>query len=619
MRTFPLARLRAAAVALPAIVVVTVIGLPAAGAATGAATGAAPSTAQASDRTSPAEAQRVDRVKLPLDWFDCSTLTLDRTPAECATATFPLDYDQPKGTTTQVAVMRLKARDPARRIGTLFLNPGGPGGSGVRYAAEASRLLSADVLDRFDVVGFDPRGTNLSDPVRCWKDVGQRAAAITSMLAMPFPATSGQTAAYVSDAKAFGKACSTTGRPISGAMSTAQVARDMDVLRRTLGDRQLTYLGLSYGTYLGVTYANMFPDRVRAIVADGNLDPVAWAGTPATKDTPQTARLRSGEGSDKALRELLTRCRKAGPDYCTINSLGDPLAVYESLVAETKAITGTPRADELGLDYPTFVAVMLAALRTSLAGDWVDLFVNVAWSVLHGSADEVSAAKATLATIRGTTARAAADRQAMLQKLQVLPGGSSLAVAWPYDNSWEAEMSVLCSDGLNPVDAGSWPRVAAAQEVTAPGFGPLWTWVSAPCASNTWTVTDPDVYRGPFTRRTANPVLVVGAYWDPATNYDSSVAVSKLLPNSRLLSNDNWGHTSYGTSACDTQATDRYLLDLALPAAGTVCSGDDQPYTTPLDPTPMARGNVPAIRPMPKSNPKLPPVGSLIPGIPDLR
>jgi TAP-like protein len=189
----------------------------------------------------------------------------------------------------------------------------------------------------------------------------------------------------------------------------------------------------------------------------------------------------------------------------------------------------------------------------------------------------VAAAKAwMLGYIRSQKAAKAAAT------VQVAKQQKAFGFSFPYVNSAEAFQSVLCTDGLNPKDAGSWPWYAHQADEQAPDFGPLWTWSSAPCASNTWRVRDEDVYTGPFTHRTANPVLVVGDYYDPATNYQGAVKAASLLPNSRLLTSDSWGHTAYGTSACVSDAVNSYLLTLALPSRGTVCTGDAQPFTVPL-------------------------------------
>jgi pimeloyl-ACP methyl ester carboxylesterase len=139
---------------------------------------------------------------------------------------------------------------------------------------------------------------------------------------------------------------------------------------------------------------------------------------------------------------------------------------------------------------------------------------------------------------------------------------------------------VSCSDGVSPPDASSGQLIAAAAaaDKRAKYFGGYWARHSTACASKTWTARDEDAYRGPFKRRTASPVLVVGSKWDPATNYEGALEAASLLPNSRLLSSDSWGHGSYGTSKCITSAVDTYLLTQVVPARGTVCHGDIQPF-----------------------------------------
>jgi len=154
---------------------------------------------------------------------------------------------------------------------------------------------------------------------------------------------------------------------------------------------------------------------------------------------------------------------------------------------------------------------------------------------------------------------------------------------FPYENGLEAFASVLCTDsgGRNPDHASDWVPAAAAADRRAPYFGRYWTWASSPCATSSWTARDEDAYQGPFTKTTASPLLVVGAKWDPATNYQGAVKVASLMPNSRLLPNDNWGHTSYGSSECVTRAMDTYLISQRLPARGTICHGDIQPFEQP--------------------------------------
>ncbi|MFD0539044.1 alpha/beta fold hydrolase [Actinomadura luteofluorescens] len=255
------------------------------------------------DTTSPVEKARADRVPTPkLDWYKCYDT------AECATVRLPLDYDDPKGATTEIAVLRVRARNAKKRIGSLFVNPGGPGGQGTAIAYQAPYFLGKDVLDRFDIVGFDPRGIGFSSNVACFKSTKDQTLALAGMN-VAFPVGAKQEAAYVKSAKAVGKGCSTTGKKLAGAMSTAEAARDMDVLRRAVGDKKLSYLGFSYGTAIGQYYANMFPDRLRAVVVDGVINPVSWAHPQDREPDPgrpaavRRRRLQGAAGDPRPLRQ----------------------------------------------------------------------------------------------------------------------------------------------------------------------------------------------------------------------------------------------------------------------------------------------------------------------------
>ncbi|MFG1774893.1 alpha/beta hydrolase [Micromonospora sp. NPDC049048] len=511
-----------------------------------------------SDRTSPQEARRVDRLPTPtLDWYACYDY------AECATVRLPRDYDKPNGPTTEVAVLRVKARDQQRKIGSLFINPGGPGGSGTDVALAAPYFLGDEVLDRFDIVGVDPRGVAASQQVRCFPSVKEQTRAYAG-LNVAFPWTKAEEKAGIASSKAVGKGCSTTGRPLTGAMSTAEVARDMDVLRRAVGDRKLTYLGFSYGSILGQYYANMFPDRVRALAIDGVLNPNEWVGQGKARSLSQEDRMRSAQGAYKALREILVRCDRAGAQACPLAE-GDPVASFDLVAKRLRAkpvVIEDPDFGRVTITYADFIAANLSVLYGPTG------FVEVvdmtsALLVLTDPASSPAARRPASVTV---TRQAAKARE------------QARRYDFPYDNGLETFLGVDCTDAYHPKDAGSFPALAAKADKRDPYFGRLWTWGTSSCARKTWTVRDEDAYTGPFNRRTAAPVLVVGNYWDPATNYRGAVSSARLLPNSHLLSSDSWGHTAYGTSACVTGAVDAYLLRGALPANGKVCVGDVQPF-----------------------------------------
>jgi pimeloyl-ACP methyl ester carboxylesterase len=542
--------------------------------------GAAPAGApvRATAATSATEARRVGAVPTPqLKWSACYGY------AQCATAKVPLDYDQPRGEQTTIALLRVRATDQAHKIGSLFVNPGGPGASATTLALAAPDFLSESVLARFDVVGVDPRGIGAGANVACFTSTAEQDAALAGMN-VSFPVGAKQTKAYLKSAGKLATACSTTGRKLAGAMSTAEVARDMEVMRRAVGDSKLTYLGFSYGTALGQYYATMFPDRFRALVVDGVIDPVSWVGTAKTRTVIQDERLRSADGAYKALIRVLRLCDRAGEARCAF-AAGDPVKRFAALARRLKAhpvtVSGT------SITYADFVGITLSALYGVDAGE------------------QVTAMAADL--YRRTSATAGA---AWLER----------ARAASYDNSLDSYAAVMCTDGRHPAKASSWPTQAAAADKRAPYFGQLWAWASVPCARNIWKVRDEDAWTGPFTVRTEHPVLVVGSFWDPATNYDEAVSSARRLPNSRLLSSDNFGHTAYGTSACVTTAIDDYLLTETLPDAGTTCTGV-QPFTAALDE--VVTEAVPALdlatatkdelaahgRPAPDAPKQLPPVG----------
>ena len=193
-----------------------------------------------------------------VDWKGCDG------DFDCATLTVPADYDDPESGTLELEVIRLKAKDP---MGSLILNPGGPGGSGVDYARAARGVLTSQLADAYDVVGFDPRGVVSSTPVDCLED----SELDVLFAADGTPDTPQEVAELAEASTLLGEGCQTLSPDVAPYMDTESAARDMDILRAVLGDEQLNYLGKSYGTYLGAQYAELFPDRVGRVVLDGVL------------------------------------------------------------------------------------------------------------------------------------------------------------------------------------------------------------------------------------------------------------------------------------------------------------------------------------------------------------
>ena len=204
----------------------------------------APASAAPARASSPAVAAPA------VSWAAC------RDGFQCATVRVPLDYDHPTGRKIDLSVIRLPAGQPGHKIGSLMVNPGGPGGSGVDIVRGVAKVLPLELRARFDIVGFDPRGTNRSTPLRCFDTFDQ---AVSILPPFPYPDTPAEERIQRASDDALAAACAAHGGAIRDHMSTADVARDMDLLRRALGDRKLTYLGFSYGSALGQYYANMFP------------------------------------------------------------------------------------------------------------------------------------------------------------------------------------------------------------------------------------------------------------------------------------------------------------------------------------------------------------------------
>ncbi len=518
------------------------------------------------DVTSARERKRVDTVPTPaLHWYDCDG------NFRCTTVRLPLDYDAPQGPQVEIALRKLPAKQPSRRLGTLFVNPGGPGVSGTDFVLDAPAFLTPGLLSRFDLVGFDPRGVGASDAVRCFAGPAEQAPVLTTLTTVPFPYGLKAQQTYMKAETALGRGCSSTGAPLAVSMSTAQVARDLDVLRRAVGDQRLSYLGFSYGSYLGQVYANLFPDRVRALALDGVLDPVGWAGTAATENLPIEARIHAAEGAAKALRTALVRCDKVGPDLCSFAD-GDPVKNFALVARRLKAhpiVLVDPDSDERAtFGYPDLVSNVLSALYYT---DGPEVLTNLLATLLVTTAPEGRVAA-------GQRRRSAGQVAGVVQEIASRTEGRRPGLAFPYDNSFEAQAAVACTDSLNPAHLDSYRQAGVAADRRAPYFGRLWTWSLGSCADDSYSGRDEDAYRGSFTRRPFQPLLFVGSYWDPATNFTGAQHGSALSPGSRLLASDSWGHTSYGTSTCVTAAIDGYLVGLKLPAASKVCVGDDQPF-----------------------------------------
>jgi pimeloyl-ACP methyl ester carboxylesterase len=484
-----------------------------------------------------------------VQWSPCHR---DLGPFDCGTVQVPLDYDEPNGATISLAVVRLPAGAPARRIGSLFVNPGGPGGSGVDFVVFAGRFLFPPVVsDRFDIVGFDPRGVARSTQLRCFGTLRQQ---FPLMSPFPFPVSEEEEAQWIENDRRFNEACEQRGGRIAHHMSTANVARDLDQLRQAVGDAQLTYYGVSYGSYLGTTYANLFPDRVRAVGVDSVLDPIAWANEGGT--IPFSTRLRSDKSAMDTLREFFRLCDAAG-SRCAFGPQAEArFAALAARLGRAPVTLPTPDGQRFDYGYTHLIGDSLRAMYESRAWGSFARFLTF----LDGQA---------------AGADISASREIFHQEVEY---GTKRGLP-RYPNFSEAFAAVACSDAEGPDSYGAWSAAAAAAEAQHGYFGRIWTWITSVCAG--WRAEDDDRFAGPFTQQTANPVLIVSNRFDPATSYDGALTLAGLLPNSALVTVEGWGHGSIGRSRCANQAIFSYLVDKTTPAPGTVCGQDVAPFAAP--------------------------------------
>jgi len=455
---------------------------------------------------------------------------------ECATARVPLDYDNPAGPRISLSLIKLPATDQRHRIGSLLTNPGGPATSGIDSIRDTpTSAYPPGMRARFDIIGFDPRGVAHSSPIRCFPSNQAKAAFFADVPL--FPITRRDEVAFIAKTAELGAICLRHNASIMRHMSTANVARDMDLLRQALGDAKLTFYGASYGSYLGDVYANMFPHKVRALVMDSIVEPVNWAtGRGDGFSVPVYNRELSDQGSYVTMQQFLSLCDRAG-SRCAF-SPGDPVQKWKLLLA---------RARQAPAIYAEIVTLTVAALSDP----------PESWSALADNLQQLYVASAPATAVTG-------------------PPNAPAPPQSDYDNQDEAFLAVTCTDTNNPRNPFRWPEVAAARDRRFGPFGSFWAYLSEPCA--TWPTRDRDRYTGPFTRRTSAPILIVGTRFDPATPYQNALAVTRELPRNRLLTLDGWGHVALGKSGCIAGHIDRYLVTGALPPRGTTCRPDQRPF-----------------------------------------
>jgi pimeloyl-ACP methyl ester carboxylesterase len=464
---------------------------------------------------------------------------------QCATARVPLDYRQPRGTLISIAVIRHRATGPGRPAGSLFVNGGGPSAQIQGFVADYP-AIPAVLRERFNLITFDPRGFGFSTPIQCFSSIEAEDTLLAPIESSPFPVGPAQTRVFERTYATFGAQCARRAGALLDHDTTADAARDMNLLREAVGASRLNYLGLSYGTGLGAVYANLFPATVGRMVLDGNLNPVAWTSGGTA---PSLVREGVGPASAAEAHAFLSLCGEQAAAECAF-SAGSPAATE----AKFAALLGRLQAHPVTIAGQRFgYASVFAIVPPEVVSSWQSAAAQLQqlWLASSGTA--------------AATARPASTSQA-----------AAAAAASPYDGL-EQSVAVVCSDSADPRHIGDYLAAARAGSRYG-GFGAKVAWEEAACAY--WpTATEQDRYTGPWHRRTAGTILVIGNTGDPVTPYQGSVAMAHDLARARLLTVDGFGHTEFfNPSECASDYEFSYLTTGKLPAPGTVCAQSVRPF-----------------------------------------
>ena len=490
---------------------------------------AEPSPTAAATSTAPPEAAEIE-------WTDCDQQIQpliadqpgsDRNLAfECGRTEVPISYDEPRGATLPLFLVRAVMAGQTDRIGSLVINPGGPGASGADAAISLALSLPEEIMTRFDIVGFDPRGVGLSTPIECVPDeLKERLVA-----SEPRPVTDEQLDDAFALAQEVADGCAEEYGDALGTFNTVDTAHDLEQLRQALGDEQLTYLGYSYDTTLGSTYAELYPDKVRALVLDAAVDPDADKVTDAEE---------GAKGYESGFDAFAANCTGliAG---CPIGA--EPRQFVEALLGQaavTPIPSSEPEAD--GEIREATPGVVMTAIQAAL-------YDTASWPQL---AQALSAAQQGDSKGLFSLADSYAGR---------LEDGT-------YSNLYDANIAVNCADSEETFEEGEIRDLAEEWNAKYPLFG-------AGSAVGLYTCSVWEAERTPIPERDAEgsaPILVVGNSGDPVTPLPGAVDMAADLESGVLLTWQGQGHTAYPKTDCVRGTVDAYLIDLAPPVDGLTC------------------------------------------------
>jgi pimeloyl-ACP methyl ester carboxylesterase len=490
-----------------------------------------------------------------LDWQDCGD------GFQCASAAVPLDYSRPSKAIYHVALIRKPATNPAKRLGSLFTNPGGPGASGVDFVRGTADSLYATLNEQYDIVGFDPRGTGASDAAL---DCNANAET-QGIYSIPYATPDTDPNALLAKDKGYVRQCVGLNKPILPYVTTGNVARDLDLLRQAVGDKKLNYLGFSYGTFLGATYSALFPSKLGRVVLDGPVDAEAYINHPTKDLQAQTSAFE---------RELERFFQACAADQVTCRGFGgkDPHAAFDALVDKANANPiPVPAGNGLTTDLRPVTGddVLNATILT--------LYAKQSWD-------------GALVPALATASASPADGSVVRYLSDIAFGYDETTGDYAPDTDRYFLIGAIEQRYTDNLD-----RYFRLGKASYDSFDHFWFNNGYVELNYGLFPVEPNGrYGGPWTIPTgASTPLVVATTYDPATPYRGGKALVKDMGNARLLTMAGDGHTAYGgNSTCIDGAVDNYMLAGTLPDAGTVCQ-QEVPFGQETA-APSAAGNLAA-------------------------
>ena len=494
-----------------------------------------------------------------IDWEDCSDGT---SPFQCGTVTVPLDYEHPDGRTITIAVRKLPAPDGDAEHGSLFINPGGPGASGVAMMQVMAPMFTEELRGAYDIIGFDPRGVGQSTPITCWtNDEIKQHLANPSDDAGPTDPLKGVTYKNVPAQDKIDRGAANAARcaqhsqvpELLDHVGTRDVARDLDILRATNGNAKLNYLGISYGTRIGAIYADLFPDRVGRVVLDSAMDP--------SKRSGGEIRAEQITFSEGALRQYVERCQ--AQNGCPLTgSTGEAVAQLAAFVdGLDQAPLTVPDSDATVNTQDATAVIQRLAVKQP---DWDALTAMLTPAITNHDGTLMAKAK------QGSN------------KSSTMPVEAAVNIA----NSEIMFAAVICNDDPDTGGTASdWDAQSAAEKKTYPFFGGTSNAMDAYCRG--WGhrgKTPPRETRA----KGSDPILVVGIKGDIQTLYSWAQSLAGQLDNGHLLTVEGYGHGAFGTNNCATTAITGFLVDGTMSADGTTCAAEPPPAAA--EPQPAADG-----------------------------